>query len=102
MARSSTISSKGQVTVPQEIRLRLGLEPGDRVEFVVEEGKTIIRRARDHENPFEAYAGVLAGTFPGGVQEINAWVDEMRREEQPRARRSGPRKAARPGKQPRP
>jgi len=38
MKRStSTISSKGQVTVPQEIRKRLGLEPGDRVEFVAEE-----------------------------------------------------------------
>jgi len=31
MKNSSTISSKGQITVPQEIRKRLGLEPGDRV-----------------------------------------------------------------------
>jgi antitoxin PrlF len=36
MARSSTINSKGQVTVPLEIRNRLGLNKGDRVEFVVE------------------------------------------------------------------
>ncbi len=35
MARSSTISSKGQITVPLEIRNRLGLKKGDRVEFVV-------------------------------------------------------------------
>ena len=36
MARSSTISSKGQIkTVPLEIRKRLGLKQGDRVEFVV-------------------------------------------------------------------
>jgi AbrB family looped-hinge helix DNA binding protein len=35
MKNSSTISSKGQITVPQEIRRRLGLETGDRVEFVV-------------------------------------------------------------------
>ena len=44
MSNSSTISSKGQVTVPQEIRKRLGLEPGDRVEFVVEEGRTAVTR----------------------------------------------------------
>lgn len=80
MAYSSTISSKGQVTVPQEIRIRLGLKDGDRVEFVVEGGNTIIRPARSAENPFEAYAGALEGAFPAGVHEINAWVDELRRD----------------------
>ena len=83
MIRSSVISSKGQVTVPQGIRIRLGLKEGDRdrVEFVVEGGNTIIRPARSAENPFEAYAGRLQGAFPGGVREINAWVNEMRRGE---------------------
>ena len=84
MASSSVISSKGQVTVPQEIRIRLGLKEGDRVEFVVEGGKTIFRPIRPAGNPFEAYAGVLEGAFPGGVRDINAWVDEMRRDKRPR------------------
>lgn len=91
MTHSSTISSKGQVTVPQEVRIRLGLKTGDRVEFVVEGGSIIVRPARSAENPFEAYAGILAGTFPGGVREINAWIDEMRRDEEP----NEPRKVAR-------
>ena len=39
MNNSSTISSKGQITVPHEIRKRLGLEPGDRVEFVMEKAE---------------------------------------------------------------
>ena len=82
MAHSSVISSKGQVTVPQAIRIRLGLKEGDRVEFVVEGGNTIIRPVRAAENPFEAYAGVLGGAFSDGVREINAWVDEMRRDKQ--------------------
>jgi hypothetical protein len=30
MSQFSTMSSKGQLTVPQEIRKRLGLETGDR------------------------------------------------------------------------
>ena len=81
MPYSSAISSKGQVTVPQEIRIRLGLKEGDRVEFVVENGNTIIRPARAAENPFEAYEGVLPGAFRGRVREINRWVDEMRRDE---------------------
>ena len=80
MVWSSVVSSKGQVTVPQEMRLRLGLKEGDRLEFVVEGDRTIIRPARRALNPFEKYAGAL-GTFPGGRSEINQWVDELRNEE---------------------
>jgi antitoxin PrlF len=76
----SKISSKGQVTVPREIRRRLGLETGDRVEFVIEQERTVIRPARSEENPFEKYRGIL-GTFPGGDTEIKAWIDEMRSDE---------------------
>ena len=79
MKNSSTISSKGQVTVPQEIRNRLGLVPGDRIDFVVEGDRTVIRPARAASNPFEKYRGVL-GTFPGGKREINAWLDDLRNE----------------------
>jgi AbrB family looped-hinge helix DNA binding protein len=39
------------MTVPQEIRKRLGLKPGDRVEFVVDHGRATIRPARAPENP---------------------------------------------------
>ena len=77
MNNSSTISSKGQVTVPQEIRKRLGLEPGDRVEFVVEEDRTVIRPARKEGNFFEKFIGI-AGPFPGGEEGIKAWIEEMR------------------------
>lgn len=74
---SSTLSSKGQITVPQEIRKRLGVGSGDRVEFVVDGDRTVIRPLRSQPNPFAKYKGIL-GTFPGGIDEINAWVAEMR------------------------
>jgi antitoxin PrlF len=77
MRNSSTISSKGQITVPQEIRKRLGLEAGDRVEFVVEEGRTVFRPVRSEVNPFEKFIGI-AEPFPGGEDGIKAWIDEMR------------------------
>jgi antitoxin PrlF len=32
----ATMTSKGQITVPKDIRLKLRLKPGDRVRFVVE------------------------------------------------------------------
>ena len=77
MRNSSTISSKGQITVPQEIRKRLGLQTGDRVEFVVEQDRTVIRPARSEANPFERFIGIL-GPFPGGEEGIKAWIDDMR------------------------
>jgi antitoxin PrlF len=77
MKNSSTISSKGQVTVPREIRKRLGLEPGDRVEFVVEKDRTVLRPVHAEANPFEKYIGI-ADPFPGGEEGIKAWIDDMR------------------------
>jgi antitoxin PrlF len=77
MGHFSTISSKGQLTVPQEIRRRLGLAPGDRVEFVVEADRTVIRPARAEANSFEKYIGIT-GPFPGGEEGIRAWIHDMR------------------------
>jgi antitoxin PrlF len=76
MALTSTVSSKGQVTIPQEVRTRLGLREGDRVEFVVEGDKTVFRPARGHLNLFDSYIGI----FPWlkTRQEINAWISEVR------------------------
>jgi AbrB family looped-hinge helix DNA binding protein len=78
MAPNSTISSKGQITVPLEIRRRLGLKEGDRVEFVVEGERTIIRPAQPAENPFDKYVGALPAFR--SKREINAWVRSLRDE----------------------
>jgi AbrB family looped-hinge helix DNA binding protein len=83
MRSVATVTSKGQITVPQEVRAHLGLREGDRLEFVIEGGITTVRPLRD-ENPFEAYAGAL-GTFEAGVEEINAWVRGLRDDDEPEA-----------------
>jgi len=77
MKYSSTISSKGQVTVPLEIRNRLGLVTGDRIEFLIEGDRTVIRPSRDNPDPFEKQIGML-GPFPGGEEGIKAWISDMR------------------------
>ncbi len=38
------ITSKGQVTIPKEIRDRLGLLPGTEVEFIEENGEARVRK----------------------------------------------------------
>ncbi len=80
MSNSSVLSTKGQITVPKKVRVRLGLKVGDRVEFVVEGNQTIIRPARSGPNPFEKYIGALPA-FPGGKDEVIAWVRGLRDEE---------------------
>jgi antitoxin PrlF len=35
---SATVTSKGQVTIPVDVRTHLGLATGDRIEFVLNEG----------------------------------------------------------------
>jgi len=79
MTLSSTISSKGQGTVPIEGRHRLGLKEGDRVEFVFEDGRTVIRPGRQGANPFSAYMGALPAFR--SREEINDWVRDLREDD---------------------
>ena len=40
------ITSKGQVTIPQEMRDKAGLLPGTEVEFAFEDGKLCVSKSR--------------------------------------------------------
>ena len=44
---TATLTSKGQVTIPADVRQRLGLESGDRIEFVQMDGGYAIKPAID-------------------------------------------------------
>jgi AbrB family looped-hinge helix DNA binding protein len=76
---AGVVTSKGQVTVPKPIRERLGLKRGDRIEFIVEDRRTVVRRARTKGNAFAKYAGAL-GIFRNGKKEINTWLHGLRDE----------------------
>jgi AbrB family looped-hinge helix DNA binding protein len=72
------ITSKGQITLPIELRARLGLEPGDRVMFVEEANGTFTIRARS--GTFADLRGFLTGKIkkrPTSA-EIDQWIDEAR------------------------
>jgi antitoxin PrlF len=43
---TATMTSKGQLTVPKEIRDRLELRPGDKVEFVTGGEDSVVMRKR--------------------------------------------------------
>lgn len=45
--RIATISSKNQITIPAEVRRRLGVGPSDKIAFVLtQSGDTVVRPAR--------------------------------------------------------
>ena len=42
----STITSKGQATIPKEIRSFLGIKPSDKINFTVEKGNVVLKPVR--------------------------------------------------------
>lgn len=56
MQIGATMTSKGQLTVPKEVREALGLEAGDRVYFTVRELGAILTKSPDFQD--------LAGSVP--------------------------------------
>lgn len=65
------VTSKGQVTIPKEVRERLGLRPGDAIEFV-EDRRGFRVQKRVAASPFKKYRGylkLLAGRDPDELVE---------------------------------
>ena len=60
--RVMRITSKGQVTIPQEIREQCGLLPHTQVRFVVEDGRVLIEKEPAQGSPREgnALGGLVA------------------------------------------
>lgn len=46
---SSTVTAKGQTTIPKEIRDHLGLRPGNRIDYVVDEGGNVTLKPATHD-----------------------------------------------------
>lgn len=82
----STISSKGQVTVPVEIRDRLGLAAGTTVLFELRAEGVLLRKGSAGEHPVDRVFGTLQG---GRAVDALAVLDRMRgpRPGGPRAKR---------------
>lgn len=70
------VTTKGQITVPKSIRERLGIEPGDVIEFVDAAGQVTVRR-HDEGSRFQKYRGFLR--LRRG-QDPDVLLDELRGE----------------------
>jgi antitoxin PrlF len=68
----TTISTRGQITIPKDIRVRLGLRPGTQMVFVAENGQLIGRKAEAEEDPVAAVTGII------GALDVDAYLDVSR------------------------
>lgn len=55
----STISERGQVTIPKKIREFLGLRPGQELEFEAKQGLLIARKKTSGKDPVAEVTGIL-------------------------------------------
>lgn len=67
------ISSKGQITVPLEVRRKLGLTPGTRVRFELVPAGALLRKGAGPVHPVDAVYGRLR--LPRSADDL---LDEMR------------------------
>jgi antitoxin PrlF len=77
----STVSSKGQITVPKIVRTRYALEPGTEVEFELREDGALLRKKRGARHPIWDAVGTLRGKFrwPKGIPHtVDAYIDYVR------------------------
>ena len=63
---ATTVTTKGQVTIPVAIRDRLGIEPGDAVDFqLAQDGKVIIVKHAGETSPRSRFAAFVGSAGPG-------------------------------------
>jgi antitoxin PrlF len=71
---TATVTSKGQITIPAQVRTALGVDAGDRIEFVeVEKGQFAIVAAT---RSVQELKGLFQGkrSKPVSIAEMNATV----------------------------
>jgi antitoxin PrlF len=74
---SATLSSKGQVTLPKSVRERLGIEAGDRLEFIEsEQGFLVVAATRD----IRSLKGIVGRPRkPVAIEEMHGAIEKMGR-----------------------
>jgi AbrB family looped-hinge helix DNA binding protein len=69
------ITSKGQVTIPAEIRLLAGLQPNTDVEFVFRDGEVLLRRSGG-----KTRGQLLVARLQGAFSSAGRTTDEIMQE----------------------
>jgi AbrB family looped-hinge helix DNA binding protein len=71
MADTTTMTTKGQVTVPREIRDRLGLKSGDKMAFTMLSDGTVVMRPKTRRLADLAGSLTRAGQPKVAIKDMN-------------------------------
>ncbi len=77
MQKQARLASKGQITVPRDIRRALGVRPGDRLLFESDRAGIRVRPVRA-KSPFEKYRGIGTPGIPSGRKAVRDWARQLR------------------------
>ena len=77
MQKQAKLTSKGQVTVPREVRRLLGVGAGDRLMFE-SDGKGVRVRPVRSQSAFSKYRAIGNPSIRSGKKNIRRWLREMR------------------------
>jgi AbrB family looped-hinge helix DNA binding protein len=77
LKKKARITSKGQITVPHEVRRALGVRPGDKLLFEQDGSEFRVKPLRA-ESPFEKYRGIGNPGIPSGRKAINRAIRQLR------------------------
>jgi AbrB family looped-hinge helix DNA binding protein len=74
----ATVSEKGQVTIPKPLRDRLGIRPGQVLEFREDRGRLVATKEQ-RDDPLRGAVGILKGTRPTDelIEELRGPVDAV-------------------------
>jgi AbrB family looped-hinge helix DNA binding protein len=73
---SAKLTSKGQITLPAQLRRALGLKPGDEVTFVKRKDGEFYIRPRTHS--IADLLGIVRLDKPVRSTDIDRWIEEAR------------------------
>ncbi len=83
LINDAKVMSKGQVTIPKNIREILGVSTGDRVTFIVEDG--VVKVVNSAVYAIKKFQEQMAGQAESAgfysEEDINEWITASRREE---------------------
>jgi AbrB family looped-hinge helix DNA binding protein len=77
MREQAKITSKGQITVPRQVRHALGVKPGDSLVFE-QDGEEVCVRPVRKQSAFAKYRGIGNPGMASGREAVLRKIDELR------------------------
>ena len=70
VSRPSAVTSKGQATIPAEIRREANIKPGDKVQFSIEGGRVVIEKVQEVDDVSNAGQSAMLSEWNDPEQDV--------------------------------